>query len=248
MMQGAVCHGVPAALLPTGVGRGPYAYQTFRDLIDAYRFDRPAGFTVKLEGEATATVYYLVSGWLVLSKSTANGHRQIVDVVLPGGILDPVSADACTSIVEIEPLTDVSFAAVPREDWHRMLSENPSITREIDIINRAAIARMFERMLRLGKGSAESIIAFAIYELHLRSTVLGMTDGYRLRIPMTQQQLGDFCGLSAVHVCRTLRRLKRHGVLEVTDHMDIRIRDIDALTEIAGIDPDALRQEIIPAA
>jgi CRP-like cAMP-binding protein len=112
----------------------------------------------------------------------------------------------------------------------------------------AAISRMTERMLRLGKGTAESIIAFALCELWLRTTQQGLFDGGAFHIPMTQQQLGDLCGLSAVHICRTLRRLERANVLTVTNHMDIVVHDVDRLAAIAEIDAEALRKEIIPAA
>ena len=110
------------------------------------------------------------------------------------------------------------------------------------------MTRMSERMLRLGKGDAESIIAFALCELCLRSTGLSLREVEEFHIPMTQQQLGDLCGLSSVHICRTLRRMARNGILNVRNHMDVTIHDVDTLAEIAEIDPDELRKEIMPRA
>ena len=63
-------------------------------------------------------------------------------------------------------------------------------------------------------------------------------------MPLGQQQLGDFTGLSSVHVCRTLRRLNRIGVIRTGDHMDILIRDLPALADLAQVDLAALRKEI----
>ena len=54
-------------------------------------------------------------------------------------------------------------------------------------------------------------------------------------------------GLSSVHVCRTLRRLERSGIIDVDDHIDVKILDIDALAELAQIDPVRLAQEATPA-
>jgi CRP-like cAMP-binding protein len=112
----------------------------------------------------------------------------------------------------------------------------------------AARSRISERMLRLGKAPAETTIAYTLCELCLRSSKRGLVEGAEFHIPMTQQQLGDLCGLSAVHICRTLRRLERKGVLSVTDHMDIVVHDMETMAGIAEIDPEALRQAIIPAA
>jgi CRP/FNR family transcriptional regulator, anaerobic regulatory protein len=82
----------------------------------------------------------------------------------------------------------------------------------------------------------------------VRSSETACADCDGFHIPMTQQQLGDFTGLSAVHICRTLRRLQRAGILTVTDHMNVVIHNLDALAKIAGIDPGSLHQQIVPAA
>jgi hypothetical protein len=67
-------------------------------------------------------------------------------------------------------------------------------------------------------------------------------------VPLGQQHLGDFTGLSSVHVCRTLRRLGRLGTLTTDDHMDIRIHDLPDLADRAGVNIATLRAEIIPGA
>lgn len=242
------CKALSKNVLPIGLLHGTEAHSAFCALIDGHRVERRAGSIIKLEGEAADTVYYVLSGWLITSKSMVDGHRQILDLVLPGGVLDPSSADANTSALEIEPLTDTAFSAIPRDAWARLLKQHAGIGDAVTRATMAAISRMTERMLRLGKGTAESIIAFALCELWLRTTPQGLFDGGAFHIPMTQQQLGDLCGLSAVHICRTLRRLERANVLTVTNHMDIVVHDVNRLAAIAEIDAEALRKEIIPAA
>ena len=160
--------------LPLGLQPGSSAAYRVSDLINAHRQKRAIGTVLKHEGEANGSVYLVLSGWMCVSKSMMDGHRQIVDIILPGGILEPACADAETSAVEIEALTDVSYASIPREIWLRFLDKNPELG---DVLHReigAALARMSERMLRLGKGDAESMIAFALCELCLRSTRLSL--------------------------------------------------------------------------
>ncbi|MBJ3762533.1 Crp/Fnr family transcriptional regulator [Maribius pontilimi] len=239
---------VPELPLSGMVQKGTVAHRELSALIAAHRFSRPAAAILKLEGEISTSSYFLISGWMALSKTTEDGSRQIIDIVLPGEILGPWAADAKARAVQIEALCPVKYAAIPREKWLKLRQTHIKIRAAVDRMIAAALSRLSERMLRLGKGSAESIIAFALFELCLRSTRGGVAGGEAFHIPMTQQQLGDFCGLSAVHVCRTLRRFERNGFLAVANHMDITLRDVDALAEIAGIDPDTLQQEIIPAA
>lgn len=217
-------------------------------VLNPHRQRRDAKTILKLEGEDAPEIYVVLSGWLAVSKSLENGHRQMLDLVLPGEVLDPGSADHNVSTMQVEALSDVRFSAIPKGVWGRLLEEHSDLRRAYARQRAATISRMGERMLRLGKGSAESRIAYAIIELCVRSSETACTDCGGFHIPMTQQQLGDFTGLSAVHICRTLRRLQRAGTVSVTDHMNIVIRNMDALAQIAGIDPASLHQQIVPAA
>lgn len=230
-----------------GRGRGEANPELTR-ILNPHRQRRAAKWILKLEGEEAAEVYVVLSGWLAVSKSLENGHRQVLDVVLPGEVLDPGSADRTASTMQVEALSDVRFSGIPKGVWGRLLEDHSKLRRAYARQRAATISRMGERMLRLGKGSAENRIAYAIIELCVRSSETGCTECGGFHIPMTQQQLGDFTGLSAVHICRTLRRLQRAGILSVADHMDVVIRNMDALAKIAGIDPASLQKQIVPAA
>jgi CRP-like cAMP-binding protein len=89
-------------------------------------------------------------------------------------------------------------------------------------------------------------IAYSVMELYLRLRMIGKVDGLRFRLPMTQQQLGEFTGLSSVQVCRTMRRLSDKNILSANGKMDIVISDIERLAQIAGVDLDTLANEILP--
>lgn len=227
---------------------GTAAHAALRELIGSNCVERGAGSLLKLEGEENRAIYFVLTGWLLASKTMADGNRQIFDVILPGGILEPASADPDMSALEVEALTDVTMALIPRQNWRRACSEHADLSNLAHQSASAAISRVSERMLRIGKGTAETVLAYAFCELCLRSADHGLVEETSFHIPMNQQQLGDFCGQSAVHVCRTLRRFERKGILDVTDHMDVVVHDVDALARAAQIDLDSLRQEIIPAA
>lgn len=226
-----------------GIRDGALAYD-LGALLERHTHVRSPREIVKLEGEKASVVYFVISGWLAVSKSMEDGHRQIIDIVMPGDFLSPGSADQSISSVEIEPLTEVSLAMIPQQIWVRYIREHPTVGRAFDRGNAATICRMSERMLRLGKGSAESRISYAICELCLRSCGGGLEENKEFHIPLTQLQLGDFTGLSAVHVCRTLRRFTRKRIVKVADQMRIVICDLEALADVAEIDPQTLSQKI----
>lgn len=143
------------------------------DTLGRHIRERPAAETLKLEGDGVRSVFFLLSGWFAVSKSMEDGHRQILDLMLAGDVLNPGSADASASAVHIEVLADVAFSAVPLDVWERLLDEQPQIRRLHDTNMKASMARMAERMLRLGKGSAASRIAYALIELCMRLDAIG---------------------------------------------------------------------------
>jgi len=204
--------------------------------------------SLQLSSDRTEAVYHVSSGWLVASKSTEEGQRQIVDFVLPGEMFDPGSANAKQSSTDLTALTRAKVSIIPRSNWQELLQHHPGIQQIMNRHMAASYARIAERLLRVGKAHAEARIAYAICELCLRSTDMGIVEGSEFHLPVTQQILGEFVGLSSVHVSRTLRRLRRDNILSTGDHIDIVIKDVDRLADVAGVDLEDLRAEIIPAA
>src|SRR6056297_2762773 len=201
------------------------------------------GTILKSEGDESHSRFYMVEGWLAASKSLGDGDRQIIEFILPGETYDPTAANGMTSFVQIEALCDAVVVTIDKSIWARFLQEDPDLRDSERLRSIAAQARQSERMLRLGRASAETRIAYVLIELCIR--VSGRDTKYdgEFHVPLGQQQLGDFSGLSSVHVCRTLRRLNRAGVIRTGDHMDILIQDLPALAGLAQVDIAALRNE-----
>ncbi|MFL5240029.1 MAG: helix-turn-helix domain-containing protein [Rhizomicrobium sp.] len=57
-------------------------------------------------------------------------------------------------------------------------------------------------------------MAHVFCELAARLEVVGLLENNQFRLPFTQQNLADACGLSAVHINRTVQDLRRGGLIE----------------------------------
>ncbi len=216
-------------------------------LLRTYQRRSHAGTVVALEGSTSHVVFCVLSGWLSLSKSMEDGQRHIIDFALPGDLVNSVCANNKTNALQIEAVTSATVAVIPDYRWASLLEDLPQLKNLEDRVIAGTLSRLSERMLRLGKGNAETRIAYAMIELCIRLRAVGAVRDWTFHLPLTQQQLGDFVGLSSVHVCRTLRSLSRLGVIAMKDHMDITIHNIDGLAKIAGVDPRALENQIIPS-
>ena len=94
---------------------------------------------------------------------------------------------------------------------------------------RKSISLAHDSLVDIGRRTAIEAVANLLFRLdrRIRGTS-GAAPGTTVDFPPTQEQLGDALGLSAAHVCRTLRILRERGILSLRRHR-LRIHDPAAL-------------------
>lgn len=203
------------------------------------------GETIVQEGDFADHSMLLLEGWVALSKTLPDGKTQIIDVMLPGDFALIGAVIAPVAACSVEALSDARFVAVRPEQANGPEPRMASLRELLAAIIVTTQARTAELLLRMGTSSAASRIAYALLELYVRLEALNLTRSGRFAFPMTQQKLGEFVGLSNVHVCRTMRRFERDGIIAYPDPAEIVLNDLDALCDIAGIDIETFRNEIL---
>lgn len=215
-------------------------------LIKTYERKFPPGSVLRSESDESHSIFLMLEGWGALSKSSPEGQAQIIDFSLPGNFFNLTSADGDTAVFSFDTITDAKVAVIPRDEWGALGKDNPQIAAAIGQEISATNARIGERMLRLGRGTAEERLAYAFLELGIRTGALFKNNRSDFHMPLTQQQIGDFMGLTPVHVCRTLRRMTRNEVLATDDHIDLHLLNVEAIEDLAGISVGRLSREILP--
>src|SRR5436305_1428217 len=74
-----------------------------------------------------------------------------------------------------------------------------------------------------------------------RLETVGLSNGNQFDLPMTQIDMADALGLSAVHVNRVVQELRRDGLLELRKQ-SVSLRDLPRLKEVAEFDDLYLHQ------
>ncbi len=136
-------------------------------------------------------------------------------------------------------LTPVAVAKISRDLLQRMLNADPRLTRALwwEVLVTAAIHR--EWLVNIGRRTALERVAHLLCEVYFRQAAVGRAKDGRCELPITQVELADALGLSAVHVNRTLRDLRLSGLIDWRDKV-LAIPDLDALTRVARFVPDYL--------
>lgn len=92
----------------------------------------------------------------------------------------------------------------------------------------------------LGSRSALGRIAHLLCEIAARLELVGAVEnGSSFRLPFTQQNIADACGLSVVHVNRTIQELRRQGLME-WQHQIVQLLNRTALEDAAEFNRDYL--------
>jgi CRP-like cAMP-binding protein len=184
------------------------------------------------EGEKPRYVHLILEGWACRYKSLPDGRRQIVAFFIPGDFCDLNIYVLGQMDHSVGAITRVKVADISREEMDQLTADRPRITQALwwqELVN-GSIQR--EWTLNVGQRSAYERIAHLLLEMFLRLECVGLTNGSECDFPLTQNDIADATGLTAVHVNRTLQELRKAGLI-VLQGRTLAIPDLGALKNAA---------------
>jgi CRP-like cAMP-binding protein len=190
-----------------------------------------SGSYIIRERDLTKNCCVLLSGFAFRSKIVGNGGRQILSVHIPGDMLDLQHAFLGVADHSIQMLTTGDVAFVAAEAVQDLAFTFPAIGRAmwLETLVEGSIFR--EWIANIGRRDAITRIAHLLCEIAERLRSAGLMTGDRYELPMTQEQIGDATGLTAVHVNRTLQLLRNKGLI-TRDRRAVQIKDWTALSAV----------------
>jgi CRP-like cAMP-binding protein len=120
-----------------------------------------------------------------------------------------------------------------------MLVKSPALMQAFwrETLVHAALYR--EWVGNLGSRQALPRVAHLLCELATRLEIVGLLEKDSFDLPFTQQDLADACGLSTVHVNRTIQELRRQKLIEWEGRV-VRLLQRTELEDLAEFNPDYL--------
>ena len=193
------------------------------------------------DGDKPLQCCLLVDGFLVRSKSTKTGQKQILSIHIAGEIPDLQSLHLHTMDHDISTLTGCTLGFISHGDLRQLCAERPDVAAALwrETLVDAAIFR--EWIVNVGRRSAPERMAHLILELWSRLEPVGRTFDGSFELPLTQSDLADCLGLTPVHVNRVLKQLRENRLLEMV-HREYRLLDRSRLSEVAQFEPSYLHQ------
>ena len=206
-----------------------------------YRADQ----VVIRRGQELSESLLLLEGWIARTKDLSDGGRQISELQFSGDFTDMHGFTLKRLDHNIATLTPCRVALAPHHRIREVLDRFPHLARIYWLMTNIDAAIHREWTVSLGRRSALSRMAHLFCETFERLKIVGMNDGNGFGFPLTQQELGECLGLTAVHVNRTLQELRRRHLVEV-ENRRVTILDLPRLNSTADFDPYYLYIEKCP--
>ena len=165
------------------------------------------------EGKKLTECCLVVEGFFCRHKLVDGGQRQILSFHLPGDLPDLLSLHLDTMDYSLGSLVPSQIAFIPHAALRQAMLQSPTLT---DLFWRSTLidAAIFRAWLAsVGRRPSYQRIAHLFCEMFVRMRSLGLAEEMGFVLPITQTELGDALGLSAVHVNRTLQQLRQDGVI-----------------------------------
>ena len=191
------------------------------------------GVTLQRENDRVGEVFVLRSGRMMSSVLLDDGSRQILRIHSSGDLLAVSNLIYDDAPETITALSDCTVAPIERAALSALLVAHPRLAALILVYNQIERVALTDRLAALGRTSAKARVAAVLIEMRNRARMLdkSVTDGFVLGL--TQEEIGDATGLTAVHVNRMLRQLEDEGLI-AREAGRVRFRDERALARSAN--------------
>ena len=186
------------------------------------------GSALLSEGRRGGDVFVVTRGRAAVECVSPSGRRVIVAVIGEGAVVGDVAAiDGGKVSATVRALEAVEAVTVSGARFRRLLRDYPAVA---DMVLRRLCARLRDadsRLVELGTGDAVGRVCARLAELAAaHGQITG--EGIRITLPLSQDELAGYTGLSREMVSRVLRALRVRGWVS-TGRRAIVVHDLEAV-------------------
>jgi CRP/FNR family transcriptional regulator len=165
------------------------------------------------ENDPFSELYILQRGMAMSYVLLDDGSRQILRFLFPGDMLAVSALVYRDSPETIITMTECTVCPFDRSVIGAIVTDHPRLAAIIMVVNQIEKVALTDRLAALGRTSAKARIAALLLEIRNRMRTTDKAIGNAFTLGLTQEEIGDATGLTAVHVNRMLRQLEEDGLI-----------------------------------
>jgi CRP-like cAMP-binding protein len=217
----------------------PEERQVLDTLITDRRQRHAAGEDIIREGDHSPDCHVVVSGLACRYKILPDGGRQIMAFLVPGDLCDAEIFILKEMDHSVGALTPTTTALIAAKRMRELLRETSSMAEALWWGTMTDLGVLRERIVDHGRRDAHERLAHLIYEMLVRYRVVGVAKDDAFEFPITQGDLADATGMTAIHANRMLQKLRQDGLISLKGKL-LTVLDPKRLKEVAGFNANYL--------
>ncbi|MEI5687628.1 Crp/Fnr family transcriptional regulator [Sphingomonas kyungheensis] len=171
------------------------------------------GVVLLREHDKAPELFVVRRGTMMSYVILPDGSRQIVRFLFRGDLIAMAGLVYRTAPETVIALTECAVASVDRAAVGSLAVEHPRLAALLIAVDQIERVALTDRLAGLGRTSAKARVAALLIEIRNRLRVVDGTGGDSFHLGLTQEEIGDATGLTAVHVNRMLRQLQDEGLI-----------------------------------
>jgi CRP-like cAMP-binding protein len=184
--------------------------------------------TIYSRGDEAHHCYKVVEGAVRLTRILMDGHRQVLEILLPNDSFGIETTGHYAT--NAEAIGEVVLLRCPRACITRLNEESPRMRRSLMAMLSRGLTAAQDHVMMLGHQGAKARLASFLLRL-METGAEG--EGKPLELPVGRQDLADYLGLTIETTCRTLTDFKQAGMITIPNRHQIIIRKSAALRALA---------------
>ncbi|MAC12082.1 MAG: transcriptional regulator [Sphingorhabdus sp.] len=192
----------------------------------------PAGQKLWEEGGDSDSLCIVQEGWLLSETFLEAGERQILRFYFPGELIGTAGISFNQASSTVRAVEDARLCIVPRRRMGELFARQPRLASLFYSLGMLEVADLNDRLRALGRTDGKARLAQLFLSIAERLRVLEGRDTKVMHVPLTQSDLADAVGLTAIHVNRLLKEMTREGLIKRT-RREIELCDEDQLRRIS---------------
>lgn len=204
------------------------------------------GHRVIARGQTSDHSTMLIEGFM-LRTLVSDNRRHAVSFHVPGDFVDLHCFALQRLDHNIDCVGQVKVGYVPHDAIVQVMRDDPELARLFWFSTLLDAAMHREWIMKLEQLTAPRRIAHIFAEIWQRLEMVGLAQPDGFDTPLTQIDLADMCGATAIHVNRAIAELRKTGIADFRRGRVV-VSDRDRLEEFGDFNPSYLYADEAPAA
>lgn len=173
------------------------------------------------KGAHADSIIVLMEGWACRYRLLPDGRRHVCTLFLPGDVCDHAGLYPNHVGGGVSALSECKTCDVKVEQLDAFPGGKGGVADGMVRLAASEAAILTERAISIARRSAFERVTHLLCELTLRLTAIGHGTLSGFRLMMTQEDMADMLGLTAVHLNRTLAAVRARGLIDIVDRQVI---------------------------